>query len=444
MPMPSDKNAGTLTDHRPPTTNHRPRTQTPIARCFSGGHRASANAIRDAFDEVYPDTFECEIVDIWTDHAVWPFTQFVPAYKTLAKNPFLWRIFWIYGKFPISRWFQEVQTRLTCFGKFSRCIEASKPDIVISVHPLTQDIPIRALKILDAKGLTPTAQRGEGKTPFVTVVTDLGGAHPCWFDKRADLCFVPSDPVRDVAIKCGMPEGKLRQHGLPLRAGFWTQETRSKEVMRKELGLETDLPTTLVVGGGDGVGGIAKIAEALGDELKDVEHPSQLVVVCGSNAKIKKKIEEMTFNPKVKVSVQGFVSNMEDFMAASDCIVTKAGPGTIAEAMCRGLPTMLSCFLPGQEAGNVPFVTEGGFGEYSNKPGLIASTVADWIAHPDQLSEMQHAAKEAGRPSATYDIARDIAAVVLKKEGLPQGNEPGAVPVPLPVADGRDGALLAA
>ena len=69
--------------------------------------------------------------------------------------------------------------------------------------------------------------------------------------------------------------------------------------MRKELGLETDLPTTLVVGGGDGVGGIAKIAEALGDELKNVEHPSQLVVVCGSNAKIKKKIEEMTFNPKV-------------------------------------------------------------------------------------------------------------------------------------------------
>ena len=52
-----------------------------MAHVYSGGHRASANAIRDAFDEVYPDTFECEIVDIWTDHAVWPFTQFVPAYK---------------------------------------------------------------------------------------------------------------------------------------------------------------------------------------------------------------------------------------------------------------------------------------------------------------------------------------------------------------------------
>lgn len=46
---------------------------------------------------------------------------------------------------------------------------------------------------------------------------------------------------------------------------------------------------------------------------------------------------------------QGFVSNMDEWMGAVDCIVTKAGPGTIAEAMIRGLPIMLSAFLPGQE-----------------------------------------------------------------------------------------------
>ena len=40
---------------------------------------------------------------------------------------------------------------------------------------------------------------------------------------------------------------------------------------------------------------------------------------------------------------------MDEWMGAVDCIVTKAGPGTIAEAMIRGLPIMLSAFLPGQE-----------------------------------------------------------------------------------------------
>ena len=35
-------------------------------------------------------------------------------------------------------------------------------------------------------------------------------------------------------------------------------------------------------------------------------------------------------------------------MAACDLFVTKAGPGTIAEAMVQGLPMVLSSFLPGQ------------------------------------------------------------------------------------------------
>ena len=66
---------------------------------------------------------------------------------------------------------------------------------------------------------------------------------------------------------------------------------------------------------------------------------------------------------------------MSDYMASASCIVTKAGPGTIAEACCAGLPIMLSGFLPGQESGNVGFVVDGGFGDYSAEPTTIAETV---------------------------------------------------------------------
>ena len=38
------------------------------------------------------------------------------------------------------------------------------------------------------------------------------------------------------------------------------------------------------------------------------------------------------------MKVCGFVNNMDEWMAAVDCLVTKAGPGTIAEACSRGLP----------------------------------------------------------------------------------------------------------
>ena len=58
------------------------------------------------------------------------------------------------------------------------------------------------------------------------------------------------------------------------------------------------------------------------------------------------------------VVVNGFVTNMAEWMSASDTIVTKAGPGTIAESLICGLPVLLNGFIPCQEAGNVPFVVD--------------------------------------------------------------------------------------
>lgn len=53
------------------------------------------------------------------------------------------------------------------------------------------------------------------------MVTDLGGAHPTWFHKEVDLCFVPSDPVRRIALSMGLKPDQLRQHGLPIRYVFF-------------------------------------------------------------------------------------------------------------------------------------------------------------------------------------------------------------------------------
>ena len=135
-----------------------------------------------------------------------------------------------------------------------------------------------------------------------------------------------------------------------------------------------------MVGGGDGVGGIAKVATALGDALGEAKDPSGFVVVCGKNAQVKKELEERNWPENVKPTILGFVDNMDEWMAAADCIVTKAGPGTIAEAATRGLPCLLSSHLPGQEAGNVKFVVEGGFGAFVKKPAKIGATIAQWFA----------------------------------------------------------------
>ncbi|KAJ1452336.1 MGDG synthase-domain-containing protein [Pelagophyceae sp. CCMP2097] len=369
-----------------------------------GGHRASAQALVNALDVLFPGRVECDIVDIWTDHASWPYNNFVKYYAFVAKRPLLWRLLWFYAGFPVTRRIQELTASWQCFNRFKRCIAASKPDLVVSVHPLCQHIPLKVLKRLGK-------ERGAARTPFATVVTDLGGAHPTWFHREADLCFVPSDNVRALATKAGLAEEQLRQHGLPLRSGFWQPEPRSKAELRSELGMKPSsaaTPMALVVGGGDGVGGLSKVAVAIGEELGAAGSPATLAVICGKNAQAQAALQAYPWQPNLDVKIAGFVSNMHEWMAASDVLVTKAGPGTIAEACTRGLPCLLSSFLPGQEAGNVRFVQQNGFGLFKRRPKAIAATIRSWFGDAGKLAELRTNALGCARPKATTDIAAEL------------------------------------
>jgi 1,2-diacylglycerol 3-beta-galactosyltransferase len=68
---------------------------------------------------------------------------------------------------------------------------------------------------------------------------------------------------------------------------------------------------------------------------------------------------------------------------------------------------------PGQEAGNVPYVEESGFGKYSGDPTVIADTVSSWLASPEKMESMKNAALAAARPQATLDIAKDLAEIAF-------------------------------
>lgn len=95
-------------------------------------------------------------------------------------------------------------------------------------------------------------------------------------------------------------------------------------------------------------------------------------------------------------------------VVAADVLVTKAGPGTIAEAAAVGLPVMVTSFLPGQEAGNVDIVLNAGFGDYCEEPETIALEIACWLQEPLLLDEMSRKARGVGSPHAAEEIALDI------------------------------------
>jgi 1,2-diacylglycerol 3-beta-galactosyltransferase len=154
-----------------------------------GGHRASANALRDALDVLYPGKFECDIVDIYTEYGpFWPFNGVVAAYKLMAKYSFLWDFFYHSGETEFGLWLNELILDTFCFEPFKQCLarpsgsSGKRADMVVSVHPLCQNPPLKILADLDSDGAT--RDPAKRKTPFVTVVTDLGGASKTWFNPK--------------------------------------------------------------------------------------------------------------------------------------------------------------------------------------------------------------------------------------------------------------------
>lgn len=51
-----------------------------------GGHRASAQAIKAGFQQLYGDEFQFDIVDMWTQHTYFPFNRAAGSYSFMVRR----------------------------------------------------------------------------------------------------------------------------------------------------------------------------------------------------------------------------------------------------------------------------------------------------------------------------------------------------------------------
>ncbi|KAI8476237.1 MAG: MGDG synthase-domain-containing protein [Monoraphidium minutum] len=368
-----------------------------------GGHKASAEALQQAFQEEYGDDYKVVIVDMWKEHTPAPFNNLCDSYSFLVRHGVLWRLTYnVMNPRLIHRpYFAAIQAVVS--RQLSAAFDAYDPDLVVSVHPLMQHIPVRVLAArAKAKGGAPP--------PFATVVTDFTTCHNTWFYPKVTRCFVPTDYCKALALAMGVPESKVITHGLPIRPVF-CKRLPSKAALRNKLGLLKGVPAVLLVGGGEGMGAIAATVRELDGQLRG---GAQVAVICGRNKKLLRQLAEAQWPGGSHVVPVGFVDNMHEWMGAVDVIITKAGPGTIAEALISGLPILLNGNVPCQEEGNIPYVVDNGVGAFETDPPRIAAIIAGWLdpANADAFREMGRRSKALGRPRAVYNIARDLAALV--------------------------------
>jgi len=358
-----------------------------------GGHRSAAEAIIEAIHLEYNNSVTTEMVDFFKEYAPRPFNYAAEMYPYMVKAPQLWSASF-HATDGRARARVITATMWPIARQAARALVRSHPaDLIVTVHPWANTFALKAL--------------GLDRPPFINVVTDMVTTHALWYDNRADLILVPTETARKRAIKYKISPEKVRVVGLPV-ADEYCKPMGSKGILRTKLGWPEERPIVLMVGGGEGMGPLAKTAYAIDASGLDVG----LVIVCGRNQRLKASLESYHWeNPTM---IYGFTHDMPDFMRASDYIVTKAGPGTIAEALNAELPIILYSKLPGQEDGNVTFVQEEGAGVWAPNPQDAVRALTRWISRPAERQKVVENCRRAGNPEA----ARTIARIIGEKLGL--------------------------
>ncbi|MGQ0600991.1 MAG: MGDG synthase family glycosyltransferase [Anaerolineales bacterium] len=368
-----------------------------------GGHRSAAEAIIEALKAKYADQVEPVMVDAIKQYAPPPFNRSAEWYaKVSNRRQWQWGLSYYLSNGP--RRFQLARAVLWPYiqNGMRRAVRENPADLYVSVHPILSRL---------------TMVYPRTRPPFVTVVTDAVTAHIAWFAPEVDACVVPTELARQQSLRYGMPANKLRVIGMPVSARF-SQPTGDRLALKAKLGwgAAQAKPVVLIVGGGEGVGPLYEVTQAISRARLDCE----VAVVCGRNQKLLSRLQASQWN--LPVHAYGFVREMPDFMRAAEVLVTKAGPGTISEACIAGLPMILYSRLPGQEEGNVSYVVDEGAGVWAPKPGLVVNALRHWLGSDSR--ELRRAAVNArrlARPNAAQDIADFLASYLdLPSNSTPQ------------------------
>lgn len=373
------------------------------------GHRSAASAIAKALRTVYEQerlnghtapTVDIHTVDAFAECARFPLRKTVSLYGPMTRHsPRLYgHIFQMTNSTERFNAVSRLCQPLLLQGLRS-LIERTQPDVIVSVHPLLNHVTLQALNDC---GL---------HIPVITVVTDLVSAHAAWFARGVDACVVPTQATKNLALAHGLPSRRIHVLGMPVDPSYTTRAKTSVAERRSALHLDANLPVVLLTGGGEGACGLAgAVEEIISQHLR-----AQLLVVTGRNRGLYARLERMRryLDAPTQIALFDFVRNMPELMRASDVIVTKAGPGTISEAVACELPIVLTGAIPGQEEGNIDFVLRHGLGVLAATPESITRHLVDLLneSHP-QLNQIRARARAINKSRATFDIARLIATYV--------------------------------
>jgi processive 1,2-diacylglycerol beta-glucosyltransferase len=289
-------------------------------------------------------------------------------------------------------------TRLA-FDRFNakpmiRLLQKVQPDLCIATHFL----PAEILAWLTAKRKLHARD--------AIVITDYD-VHATALSGNIDRYYLALQEAAEYLAGLGVPREKLCITGIPIDPRF--DMPLEREPARRKLGLSYDAHILLLSPGGYGVGPVEQLVR---DLLEQKRH-WQIVAIAGKGEELRKRLDhlargagKLTTGAARLISV-GFTKEMDQYMAAADVLIGKAGGLTTSEALARGLPMVLIEPIPGQEERNADHLLEAGAAIRCNNLPAAAWKIATLLDDQDRLCAMRAATTKMARPAAARAIVED-------------------------------------
>ncbi len=357
---------------------------------YNSGHHRASIAIERALKMLAPET---EVLNINGFNYTNPILERVinrTYMSVIRRKPQIWDYLYdnpkIFNKVQALRDFIHDMN----FEKLQGLLEDFKPDAIAC----TQAFPCGMIADLKARNEFI-------KNPLIGVLTDYT-PHSYWIYPTIDYFIVPAEQGKERLKANGIPGEKIKVFGMPIDPRFNTRS--DARLVKLSLGLDTDKPVILVMGGGGGYGPIIEMAQA----LDNLEEAFQIIVVTGINARLFKWLNRHKDKFSKKLIPLQFVENVNELMQISSIIITKPGGLTTAEALAKFLPMIIIYPIPGQEAKNAQFLTQIGVARQIDNIDMLGPGVSELLTNPERLSQMRQAAQNYSHPDSAIKLANLI------------------------------------
>lgn len=364
-----------------------------------GGHRSAANALENSLTTISPGKILVKITQVLEEAHYFSRTA-AQIYNVLLRDhqDLMKYYFWAINKLKPN------ESRLifkSAMGYGQRIFEKVMPNVIVSVHPMTQHFFAYILRRLHL----------QDRIPLLTVVTDpYQGFWQGWACDDVSQYYVASDNARQQLIDFGVGAHKIQVMGMPVHSKFCPVSDIDKACLKRELSLDPEKFTVFVNAGWAGGGNIPQIYETLLREGSQAGLDIQTVFLSGQNEALRAKAQELAHLSNFPVKVMGYTNNVETLMKASDVMISKLGASTTFEALSCRLPIIADAVTPPmpQERQTAAFLESTGSGIILKQPNQIVSVVKSLIDSPSYYHSLRESAGLHGRPGASDLIARDV------------------------------------